>query len=188
MDSFNFVFSLYGLVLGLALTEVVAGFGNVLQERRKIAVGWLTPLLGAAVALDITSFWTWAWSMRAQVPPFYLSLFVGLLLAGGYYFVARLVFPRDFAEWPNLDTYYFAHKRLVIGGVIALNLASEGIGDALLRHDPFAVTTNIIFLAVFYGVLLALFWVRGKALNMALLAFFALFNPGAALLLMLTHR
>ena len=57
MSNFEFVFSLYSLLFGLALAQVFAGFGNTLQERYKIRIGWLTPLLGLFVILDLTSFW-----------------------------------------------------------------------------------------------------------------------------------
>ena len=46
MDAFNFAFSLFVIVLGLALTEVLGGMRKALQARRKIHIGWLVPLLG----------------------------------------------------------------------------------------------------------------------------------------------
>ena len=58
MSNFEFVFSLFGLLLGLALAEVLGGLGTAIQSRRKVRIGWLTPLLGLVIALDLTSFWT----------------------------------------------------------------------------------------------------------------------------------
>ena len=43
MSNFEFVFSLFGLLLGLALAEVLGGFGTAIQHRRKVKIGWLTP-------------------------------------------------------------------------------------------------------------------------------------------------
>ena len=42
--------------------------------------GWLTPLLGALVAFDLTSFWMIAWSVRELVPAHYVSLLGGLII------------------------------------------------------------------------------------------------------------
>ena len=39
MSNLEFVFSLFGLLLGLALATVLSGLGNALQERHKIRVG-----------------------------------------------------------------------------------------------------------------------------------------------------
>src|SRR4051812_44053096 len=185
MDSFSFVFSLFGLLLGLALAEVLGGFGNVLQERRKLRIGWQTPLLGILVALDITSFWTFAWSTRASIPPRYIALFVGLLFTGTYYLIARLVFPRDFKEWPDLDVYYAAHKRFVLGGMLLLNLVAAGI-SAGLGVNPFATWLEMTNLVLFYPLVLAAVLIRGRRVNVALLAFLSLLYPVDSLISFLT--
>src|SRR3954447_22019746 len=57
MSVFEFVFSLYSLLFGLALAQVFAGLGNTLQERHKIKIGWPTPLLGLFLTIDRPSFW-----------------------------------------------------------------------------------------------------------------------------------
>ena len=95
---FEFVFSLYSLLFGLALAQVFAGLGNTLQERHKVKIGWLTPLLGLFVTIDITSFWAIGWEMRGMLRPDFLYLLCGVLLAGIYYLAALLVFPKNFAE------------------------------------------------------------------------------------------
>src|SRR4029450_12291129 len=99
MTNFEFVFSLYGLLLGLALAEVLGGFGAAIQHRRKIRIGCLTPLLGLPVALDLPSFWMVAWSVRDLVPAHYVSLLGGLLIMGVYYLIARIAFPDDPGDW-----------------------------------------------------------------------------------------
>ncbi len=103
MTIFEFVFSLYSLLFGLALAQVFQGFGNTLQERHKLKIGWLTPLLGLFVILDLISFWEIAWQLRDMFErPALIVLILGVFLAGIYYLAARLVFPRDFVEWPTL--------------------------------------------------------------------------------------
>src|SRR5690242_17655079 len=103
MSDFDFVFSLFGLLLGLALAEVLGGFGIAIQHRRKIRIGWLTPLLGALVTLDLTSFWLIAWRVRDAVSAEYASLLGGLIVIGLYYFVAKITFPDDPGDWPDYD-------------------------------------------------------------------------------------
>ena len=124
MSNFEFVFSLYSLLFGLALTQVFAGFGNTLQERHKIRIGWLTPLLGLFVILDLTSFWAIGWELRDMSRPAFLYLVCGVLLAGIYYLAARLVFPRNFTEWPDFDVYYLRHKQWVFGGILLCNIVA----------------------------------------------------------------
>ena len=168
MTIFEFVFSLYSLLFGLALAQVFAGFGNVLQERHKIKVGWLTPLLGLFVVMDLTSFWATGWAMKDMFRPDFLYLLCGVLVAGIYYLAARLVFPRNFVEWPDFDVYYFRHKQWVFGGVVSCNLVAVAllvaVGSSFMR-SPLGIANAIIYFVPLIGLLV----VRNKRANIALL-------------------
>ena len=101
MTKFEFAFTLFGLVLGLALAEVLGGFVRVLKARSAgpsstvgIRIGWQTPLLGLVVTLDLISFWLGAWQDQKVIPIDFLPLVFCALVAGIYYAAASLVFPR----------------------------------------------------------------------------------------------
>jgi hypothetical protein len=165
---FEFVFSLYSLLFGLALAQVFGGFGNTLQERHKLKVGWLTPLLGLFVILDLTSFWEIGWQMRGITRPYFLFLICCVLLAGIYYLAARLVFPRNFVEWPDFDVYYFRHKHWVYGGILLCNVVAV---SALLTIAGRFVRSPIGFanFASYFVLLIALLAVRSKRASIVLL-------------------
>ena len=57
MSAFEFVFSLFSLILGLALATGLGGLAKALKVRHKIRIGWLTTLLGLFVSLDLVTFW-----------------------------------------------------------------------------------------------------------------------------------
>jgi hypothetical protein len=186
VSNFEFVFSLFGLLLGLALAEVLGGLSDALQERRKLKVGWLTPLLGLLLVLDISSFWTVAWSIRDAFRPDYFHLLCGVLITGTYYFAACLVFPKDPAEWPDFDVYYFRHKRVVLGGVTFCNVLAYAAQQAL-GGEPLAAPLDKLVAALFFPGLLAAIWAPGKRLNVALLAFLVVQYPVFASLYMLGY-
>lgn len=172
MTVFEFVFSLYSLLFGLALAQVFGGFGRILQERHKIRVGCLTPLLGLFVTFDITSFWEIAWQMQKGMDmtrPYFLYLICGVLLAGIYYLAATLVVPRNFDEWPDFDEYYFRHKQLVLGGVLFCNIVAAAVttiaGTPFLRL-PIGFANDLIYLLL----VAALIAVRNKRANIVMLA------------------
>lgn len=181
MTNFEFVFSLFGLLLGLALPAVLGGLSNALQERRKIKVGWLTPLLGLLVALDIASFWTITWSIRNALQPNYFYFLIGLLVTGTYFFIARMVFPTNFTEWPEFDVYYFGHKRWVLIGVLFCNVAASAAQVALGAH-PFSSLLDKIMVFLFFPGLAAAALARGKRLNIGLLLYLVLLYPLGATL------
>lgn len=92
MDGFEFVFTLYGLLLGFSLIEVIAGFGRAMEigvrpaqagAAPPVRIGWLSPLLGLFVIFNLVSFWTGAWSLRDVIPVHYLVLLFGLVVGAG---------------------------------------------------------------------------------------------------------
>jgi hypothetical protein len=181
MSNFEFVFSLFGLLLGLALAEVLGGFGTAIQSRRKVRIGWLTPLLGALVALDLTSFWMVAWSVRDVVPPTYASLLGGLIVMGLYYFVARITFPNEVGEWPDYDDYYFEHRKWVLGGMVLCNLIALSLLFAL-GNNPLQGAAGRWSLALFIPALVAAMFVKDKRINAVLLFLMVVQYPVVSLI------
>jgi hypothetical protein len=94
----------------------------------------------------------------------------GLAVTGAYYLVARLTFPGDAAEWPDYDVYYFAHKRVILAGVIGCNLAAQ-VAQLMLGHNPISGLWDLVAVLCFYPFLLAAVWAESKTTNIFLLAF-----------------
>jgi len=178
MSAFEFVFSLFGLLLGLSLAEVLGGLARVLKQRKEVQLGWLTPLLGLLVMLDLTSSWALAYAIRDAIPATFLALVIGLFCTGLYYLAATLVFPDDISKWPDLDDYYFRHKRQVLGGMLASRVLARAAQFALgtAGWDYFPAFAAFVVLA------LAAMFAKGPRLNLAILAVFLSLYPAFALL------
>jgi hypothetical protein len=168
VDAFNFVFSLFGLVLGLSLAEVLGGFARVLKLRRAVAIGWLVPLLAIFVMLDIASFWSGAWRAREWIEPHYGYLFLYLVITGLYYLAASIVFPASGDSAADFDEHYFKHRRQVLGALALCNLAANVWPD-LLQADELPLRWWFIVPA--YFVLIAAgMATRSRPLSIAVLA------------------
>ena len=182
MSAFEFVFSLFGLLLGFSLVEVLGGLGKILKSRRHIRIGWLTPLLALFVMIDITSFWMMAWFAREAIPANAVSLFTGLVICGLYYLTAILIFPDDPAERGELDSHFFEQKAKVLAGVLACNVlaysaravAQGGIGINFTPWDWSAI-------GAYLTVLTAAIFVRGQRWNAACLALLILIYAADAI-------
>lgn len=182
MSAFDLVFAVFGLLLGLAVAEVLAGFARTLKLKRgtrPVRVGWLTPLLGLFVMLDLTSFWLMAWEARDQLGANYLTLVAVLAIVGTYYIAATLIFPEDPEEWPDFDDWYDRQNRMVIGGLLAANVMSW-IGQItleIIKPTPEAeITLSDTGVAVvglaglgMIGLLIALLKVQGRRANVVML-------------------
>lgn len=114
MSPFEFFFSFYGLLLGLSLAAIATGMAIAIQNRRRVRIGWLTPLLATFVMLDIASFWDAAWNTFRDAPFSYGLLIAGLVIALIYFLAASLVFPYQIDDDVSLDDHFWADKRLVL--------------------------------------------------------------------------
>ena len=196
MSAFDLVLALFGLLLGLALCEVLAGFARVLKLKRgarPVRIGWLTPLLGLFVMQDLTSFWGIAFLARDQMDASNLTLVTVLAITGGYYLVASLIFPDDPADWPDFDLWYDRQNRMVLGGLLTINIATmigTGILDTLhpMPEAPAGPACEIGFLI--YGLsalalfllLIALLFVNNRRWNVAMLVALNLILLGGSIL------
>lgn len=181
MTNFEFVFSLFGLLLGLSLAEVLGGLTRALKSRHRVAIGVLTPLLGLFVCFDLTSFWASAWTLRDAIPAGWPTLFFGFVVSGIYYVAATLVFPDDPGEWESYDAYYFAHKKQVLGAVLACNLLMMAGQMAMTGFVPGENPRDWLFLYGFFLLMVAAILVRGRRWNLALLGAIIALYPLAAL-------
>ena len=175
MSNFEFIFALFGQLLGLSLTEVLGGLARTIEARLRpgavIRVGWLTPLMAAFVLLDLLSFWHAAWVTRGLAFVSGHSLIAVTRFASAYYLAAALVFPRDITAQSDLDDHFFRVRRIVIGTMLALLLcqlawyASEpAMAVRLVR--PVALSLTLL-LAI---QMLAAIFVRGARWSRVVMA------------------
>jgi len=175
MDAFSFVFSLFGLLMGLALAEAIGGFGKALELRHRIRVGWLSPLLALCICFDIVSFWLIAWQTREAIPITFTSLAAGLVIFGIYYLIAQLVFPEDIERWPDLDVYFFEHRRWIIGGSYLCNLLAMAGLQAVGVPQATTLRWWIIYIAFTSGVAFVAFAPGRRWSAVALISYLMLY-------------
>ena len=169
MSAFEFVFSLYGLLLGLSLAEVLRGLARALRRRDEVRIGWLTPMLGLFVTVDLISFWSFAWETRGVLEASFRVLLFGGLASGIYYFAATLVFPASPDDWNDLDDHYRAHRRQVLGAVLVVAVLTYA-GSFALGLRPANLGVSLVYAGIFIALMLAAMIVRGRAASAGLLA------------------
>ena len=174
MDAFDFTFSLFSIILGLSLVEVLQGFARALKRRRVVHLGWLTPLLAVFVMLDLTSFWESGWAARKFVTPQYGDLLIGLVMCSLYYIAASIIFPGEFGEGrselhgADFDEHYIEHRRQVLGAIIVCDLMQIAPIVVIRFHD---LPTRFWFEnAIQFGGLATCIVSRSKRTNIAVLA------------------
>jgi len=124
MTEFEFLFSVFGLLIGLTFIEIAIKFADAIDAHSRRPIGLLTPLLALFVMVDVAGYWLFSWSIRSLLHVRWRTVFVGLTVALIYYLSASMIFPRSEGAWKNLDDHYWARKRLVIGGILLVEGAT----------------------------------------------------------------
>ncbi|MFL9841661.1 hypothetical protein ABS767_11860 [Sphingomonas sp. ST-64] len=175
MSEFEFIFALFGLLLGLSIVEILGGLSRAieawLRPGIRLRIGWLTPLLGIFVLLDLLSFWQAAWVTRNVVGVSGHSLMAITVFASAYYLAAHLVFPREPAAHAELDTHFFRVRRIVLGTMLALLFCQLGyyasvpeLAPALKR--PLSLALTVVLIALMVAAML----VRGQRASIGVMA------------------
>lgn len=122
MTQFEFFMTFYGLLLGLAVAELLLGFANLLRHRARPKLGLLTPLLGLLVFLQLMATFIDAWSRLQSVAVTMEGLALPTAIGVTMFFISVILVPRDPAEWSDLDDYFRLNRRWSIGLLIAVKI------------------------------------------------------------------
>lgn len=176
MSDFEVFFSLFGLLLGFTLVEVLSGFvrtikaGSQLHCRDKdpVRLGWLTPMLGLYVILDLTSTWVNLWEIRNSIVFFYDTAFALVAFAAIYYFAASMIFPDRPEDWPDLDEWFWRHRRQVLGAIFLALLFAVPFFAALHPQNGLAVIISnlVIFLLIAGAAIPRRVWIVRASLGL----------------------
>ena len=129
MTPFEFIFPLFGLLIGLSYAEVLGGLARTLKAPGDVRIGWLTPLMALMLLINLTMFWYASWYFRDAGLPSRGTLLQMLAMTGAYYLAAAMLFPQTAAPADDLDAHFMDNKRvamLAIAGCNALGLAIYG--------------------------------------------------------------
>ena len=165
-DAFAFLFGFYGLLLGLAVAEITAGFSRAWDERDRRPLGLVGPLFGAVLLLDLLTYWLSAWEHRDLKEVTFVVAFISALAALLYYFAATQVFPKE-GQADTLDAHVMDHRKAVVFCVVASNLTSflPALLEEVLHLHQMALPELAIWgglNAGYYGLLAVAGWARGK--------------------------
>lgn len=134
MSEMEFIFSLFGLLLGLALSEALAGLARALKANHRVRIGLPTALLGLLVSCDVVTFWMFGWSLREGLKVSWPLMFCGCVVTGIYYVCASLIFPDSDEE--DFDAHFERVRPKVLGGVLLCNMVLFAYTVHLIGLQP----------------------------------------------------
>jgi hypothetical protein len=174
MTAFEFVFPLFGLLVGLTYTEMLAGLARALKSLRRVRIGWLTPLLGVLILINLTMFWYGAWQLRDLQAPTSSALLMTLLIGGTYYLAASLIFPNVGDPVADLDEHFLKVRSQALLAIAFCNVLGLGLvaRNAGWTMAPIWWGVNLSFLATLFAAA----FVRNRLVIAALLGLMIAFH------------
>ena len=121
MTPFEFVFPLFGLLIGLSYAEILNGLARALKAKGDVRIGWLTPLLALMLLINLTMFWYASWYFRDAGLPSRGTLLQMLGMTGAYYLAAAMLFPLDPSARDDLDDHFMDNKLVAMLAIAACN-------------------------------------------------------------------
>lgn len=178
MENFEFTFTLFGLLLGLALTEPLAGIARALKSRHRVRIGWPTALLGLTVSCDVVTFWMYGWSLRDEIKVSWPILFGGFLVTAVYYICAAMIFPDSVDE--DHEAHFDRVKPLVLGGMVLCNAALLGFVVHLIGVEPMLNGRAVIITWSLFPVAIAAALIKDRRVVIACLLWLIALYPLSA--------
>ncbi len=174
MDRFSFFFAFYGLLLGLAVAELLSGFARIVRDRALRKIEAQTALVALLTFLLICATWIDAFGRFKDVSLDFGGLWAPILIATCYFLAATVIFPTDAQEYDRLSTYFAERKRFIVGMLLAaetfanstfLNTYISTFQQHPARFWLFLLPYNLIINATFVALLL----VKSRRANITLL-------------------
>lgn len=118
MERFEFFFTIYSLLLGFALAELMLGYANLLRSPYRPAWGVLTPALSVLILLEILVTFLDAWMKLQIVQLNLLGLLAPTAIALGFFVAAVMAVPRNNTDWKTLDDYFHDRKKWILSFLV----------------------------------------------------------------------
>lgn len=183
MDRFSFFFAFYGLLLGLAVAELLSGLARLVRARALRKLEPRTTLAALFTFLAICATWIDAFGRFENVSLDFAGLWGPILTGTAYFLAATVIFPTDEEEFNRLGDYFAQRQRFIAAMLLlaetCVNISFLDYYADSFRNHPAVfwlvlVPINGAINAIFIGLLVTKDRLTTTILLAAQVALFAL--------------
>lgn len=151
MDAFSYLSVLLSIILGLAITQILQGFRDLMRARTRLRMYWPSLWWAGLLLVICVQEWWAMFSWRAYQPWTFQGFAVMLAQTIATYLAAALVLPelKD-AEPVDLRAYYYANHRWFFA-MLALAVVISIVKDAALNGslpEPLNLGAQLAFIGI----------------------------------------
>ena len=112
MSLFEFIMVLVSIIIGMSVTEILAGLADTITRKNSREFSWIHLLLSFGLLIASIQIWWEMWDFSRITEWSFLNLLLMLLPPVFLYLIARILNPgREFSG--SLDDYYFLVARRI---------------------------------------------------------------------------
>ncbi|ODP37903.1 hypothetical protein [Sphingomonas turrisvirgatae] len=137
MSDFEYFFSFYGLLLGLAVANVATGFADIWRDRQSAAIGMCVPMLASIVLFGGMNVWLVNWGAREVVTLDAWRMLSAAGVALPYVFISRAMFPTA-DQKTALDDHYMQHRKFILVA-LAVSPSVSATTTLILNNGSFGL-------------------------------------------------
>lgn len=153
MSAFDYLSVLVSIILGLAITQILQGFRDLMQARTRLTLYWPSVMWAILLLVICVQEW-WAmfgWRDYANWTFFGFSLVIAQVV--GTYLAAALALPDVAGDEPlDLRAYYYANHRwfFTLGALtVAVSVAKDRVLVGSWPSPPLNMAFQLILIAIF---------------------------------------
>src|SRR6058998_2632434 len=115
MDAFGYLSVMVSIVLGLGLTQLFAGIGNLVQIRRRVKLYWLHSLwVLLLIVLHVHMWWSF-WALRVVADWNYATFVYVLIGPAALVIASHIIIPELLEGRIDVQRHYFDTSPLFFG-------------------------------------------------------------------------
>ena len=149
MQMFEYVIVLISIVIGLALTHLMYGIAELIQNPRRTRIWWVHLVWVAYMFLSIVFWWWWEFQLQhIRTWTFAIYLFV-IFYAFYLYLICAVLFPRSVEGYDGYRDYFLARRGWFFGLLIGWSVID--VTDTWIKGPDYFASlgaTALIFNAV----------------------------------------
>lgn len=174
MDAFSYLSVLLSIILGLAITQVLQGFRDLMLARERVVAYWPSLAWAALLLLIDVQVWWAMYELRLLAGWSFLAFAVVLTQTIPLYLLAGLVLPDIGSAGPiDLRAHYYANHRWFFS--LLASLAVVSIGKELVLYGLLPPPLNLGFHLALIGTALLGAWTRREGFHKALVLLATMF-------------
>ena len=115
MDAFGYLSVMVSIVLGLGLTQLFAGIGNLVQIRRRVKLYWLHSLWVLLIIVLHLHMWWSFWALRGVVDWTYATFVYVLIGPAALVIASHIIIPELLDGRIDVERHYFDTSPVFFG-------------------------------------------------------------------------